>query len=206
MDFAITLHRDELIRALRDFLPMRLLLGTLEGADDLAWVQIDAIETATFVPRRGLRMTCAALFHYPLPIVPDDFTVKHVSLEMIPAVVAGPDGPVLAFQLDVDELDIKYMPEFVDRSVAKRINAALIKYATTIAWNFSKTLTGIVNLPQRLEMVRTLELGAPEGRVEVTEDGIVIGLSVGVSFHHVGEVVVLDPPSPADDGSRQAEP
>ena len=111
-----------------------------------------------------------------------------------------------AFQLDVDELDIKYMPEFVDRSVAKRINAALIKYATTIAWNFSKTLTGIVNLPQRLEMVRTLELGAPEGRVEVTEDGIVIGLSVGVSFHHVGEVVVLDPPSPADDGSRQAEP
>ena len=44
--------------------------------------------------------------------------------------------------------------------------------------------------------------------LRAAQDGanIVIGLSVGVSFHHVGEVVVLDPPSPADDGSRQAEP
>ena len=205
MDFAITLHRDELIRAIRDFLPMRLLLGSLEGDDDLAWVEIDAIETATFVPRSGLRATCAARIHYPLAIVPD-FTVQHVSLAMTPAVVAGPDGPLLAFKLDVDELDIKYLPEFVDRSVARRINEALIEHATSIAWNFSKTLTGIVHLPQRLEMVRTLELGAPEGRVEVTETGIVIRLSVDVSFHHAGEVLVVNPPPPDEPTSEDDEP
>lgn len=204
MDFAITLHRDELMRALRDFLPMRLLLGSLEGDDDLAWVEIDAIETATFEPRSGLRATSAARIHYPLLLVPD-FTVQHVSLAMTPAVVAGPDGPLLAFKLDVDELDIKYLPEFVDRSVARRINEALVEHATSIAWNFSKTLAGIVHLPQRLEMVRTLELGAPEGRVEVTETSIVITLSVDVSFHHEGEVLVVNPSSAAT-ASEDDEP
>lgn len=55
-------------------------------------------------------------------------------------------------------------------------------------------------------MVRTLELGAPEGRAEVTEDSIAFGLSVDVSFHHAGEALVVTPPSPAATASGQDEP
>jgi len=196
MDLTITLHRDELIQALRDFLPMRLLLGSLDKPDDLAWIQIDAVDSVTFAPRRGLCMTCAALIHYPMPLVPDDFTVEHVSLAMVPTVVAGPDGPVLAFVLDIDDLDIKYLPQFVERSVGKRINEALTKHATSIAWNFSKTLNRIVHLPKRLEIVRALELGPPQGCVQVTDDSIIIAFSLDVSFHHAPEVAVDDPPAP----------
>jgi len=203
MDLTITLHRGELIQAFRDFIPMRLLLGSLDKPDDLAWIQIDAIDTVTFVPRRGLCMTCAALIHYPIPLVPDDFTVEHVSLAIVPTVVEGPDGPLLAFVLDVDDLDIKYLPQFVERSVGKRINEALSKYATTIAWNFSKTFGSIVDLPKRLELVRSFEFGAPVGRVDVTDDSIIIALSLGVSFHHAPEVAVDD--LAAADGSDNTQ-
>ena len=193
MDLAITLHRDELVQAMADFLPMRLLLGKLEGIDDPAWVQIDAIETATFVPCRGLRLSCAARIHYPLPVVPDDFAVQHATLEMVPAIAPGPGGAVLAFRLDVGDFELKYLPEVVDRTVARKINEALCEHATSIAWDFTKTLTRMVQLPERLRIVRTLELRAPRGEVQVTEDSIVLQLSVDVSFHHAGDVAEVGP-------------
>ena len=184
MELAITAHRDELIQALGDFVPVRIVLASAEGTDDPRWVQVDALEEVTFLPGSGLRATCSARVHYPLPILPDDFTVKHVSLEVVPAIIAGPNGAVLAFTLRVGELDIKHLPDFVDRAVAKQINDGLRENATSIAWDFEKTLHRTVRLTERLGLVRALLLGVPRGSVEVTADGIVLRLALHVSFEH----------------------
>jgi len=186
MDLALTVHRSEMIQAIQGFLPMRLYVGKLEGSDDAAWVQIDAVETTSFVPHHGLRLSCAASIHYPLPLLPDDFTVQHASMEMVPAIVDSPNGPVLAFKLSLGDFDLKYLPNFVDRSVAKRINDALRENATSIAWDFSSTLSRIVELPERLRLVRTMELEVQRSDVQVTEEAIVLELSVDACFHHTG--------------------
>lgn len=187
MDIAITLHRDDLTRAIRDFLPMRLLIGSLAENDDPPWVQINRVEEAEFMPGHGLRVDCGARIHFPLSVLPDDFSVQHVVFEMVPAILAGPNGPVLAFQLHVHDFELKYLPEFVDRAVLKRLNAALVEHASAIAWNFGKALTRLITLPVRLQIVRTLELSAPAGSVEVTADCIVLRLAFDVSFQHAPE-------------------
>ncbi len=184
MELTLNLHHDELTRLLQDFLPMRLMLGKLEEAQDLAWIEIEDLETVAFRPGYGLALTCAAKIHYPLPILPDDFTVQHVQLEMVPKIEEGPEGTVLAFRLLVDALDIEYVPGFVDRVIADKINQALTNNATTIAWNFTKTLTRVIELPPRLALVHAVELSAPQGAVHVAADGIVLRLSVQLGFHH----------------------
>lgn len=194
MDMTITLHRDELLRAIRDFLPMRLKIGNLETNDDPPWIHIDEVEEAEFLPGRGVRVSCAARIHFPLPLLPDDFTVQHAVLEMVPAIVEGPEGPVLAFRLDVPDIDVKYVPEFVDRAVLKRVNAALIEHASSIAWKFGKTLSRVISLPIRLQIVRAVALSAPSGSVEVTADGIFLRLSCDVSFRHAEPI---EAPAPA---------
>jgi hypothetical protein len=194
MELAITIHGDELTRAIVAFLPMRLHFGGADDTDDPPWLQIDAIETARFVPHRGLRVRCAARVHYPLLVLPDDFTVEHAAIEMLPEIVAGPNGPLLAFKLAVAELDVAYFPEFVDRAVAKRINEALRDHTTTVAWDFTHTLSRMVRLPDRLQMVRRLECKSSHGEVRVTEDAIALRVSVGVSFHHDGQAVGAAPP------------
>ena len=184
MDIAITLHRNDLIRAIREFLPMRLLIGNLDENDDPAWIEIDEPESVTFVPGVGLRLGCAAQVHYPIAILPDDFTVQHATLQMVPKILTGPDGPILAFTLDLEDVNFESLPKFVDRAVVKRVNAAFVDHVESIAWNFSKTLTRMVQLPRRLERVRVLELGEPQGEVTVTADGILLQLSLDATFHH----------------------
>lgn len=213
MELTLTLHRDELTQALRDFLPMRLTLGKREATDDPAWVQVDALDSVSFLPGHGIALTCAAHLHYPLPVLPDNFTVQHVSLRMIPqimgyslpdesplaivegrlvddepsVIVEGQGDAVLAFTLAVDELEIKYLPEFVDQLVADKINAALRDHATTIAWDYSRLLRRVVNLPQRFGLVRAIELISPQGQVQVTDDAIVVTIALDVCFHHAAE-------------------
>jgi hypothetical protein len=187
MDMTITLHRDELTRAIRDFLPMRLKIGNIATNDDPPWIHIDEVEDAEFIPGHGVRVRCAARIHFPMPLLPDDFTVQHAVLEMVPAIVVGPDGPVLAFRLDVPDIDLKYVPEFVDRAVLKRLNAALVEHASAIAWKFGKTLTRVISLPIRLQIVRAVALSGPSGSVEVTADGILLRLTCDVSFQHEPE-------------------
>jgi hypothetical protein len=184
MDLTITLQHDELIDAVRRFLPMRLLLGVLEGNGDPAWVQVDKVHAATFLPRRGLAVRFAACVHYPLPIMPDDFEILDASLEMVPSIVDGPDGPRLEFALEIADLDLKFLPDWIDRAIAKKLNTALRTHASVIAWDFTKSLSRIVHLPKRFELVRGLELGPPQGLVSVGDDSIVVRIAFAVAFHH----------------------
>ncbi len=187
MDLTIAVHRDELEQALREFLPMRLTLGTLDVDADPDWIEIDRLETVTFLPGRGVTLTCAARVHHPLPILPDDYTVEHVALTMTPRIADGANGPVLAFALEIDELDMRLLPEFVDRVLVKRVNAALLERLSTIAWNFTGTLHKDVRLPRRFGLVTAVVLGPPQGEVEVTDEAIVLRLSLGVTFDHEDE-------------------
>jgi hypothetical protein len=186
MDIALTLSREELVQALSDFLPMRLLFGKIEGNSDPAWLQIDQLETVSFFPARALGMTCAARVHYPLPILPDTFVVQHVSIEMVPSIIDGPVGKVLAFELHVADLDLKFVPSFIDRTICDKINTALREHASVIAWDFEHTLSRVVRLPQRMSLVTDLTLTEPTAEVWVGDDGMTVRMNVAVGFLHDG--------------------
>lgn len=183
MNLVITVHRDELAKAIHDFLPMRLTLGDQEG-DDPTWFEIEAVETMTFLPGHGLGLTCRAQVHYPIPVLPSTFTVNHLSLEVVPAIDPSPEGAVLAFRVSVAAIDVAYLPGFVDRMVAGEINDALTRNAATIAWNFTRALTRRIQLPARLTRVRSVDMAAQRGDVGVTGDSLVLTLVADFAFHH----------------------
>jgi hypothetical protein len=183
MNLVLTMHRDELGPLIHDFLPMRLTLGK-HGDEEPAWFEIDTIETMTFLPGHGLRLTFPARVHYPMPLLPSDFTLQRVSLEVVPTMVPSAEGQVLAFRMEVAALDVQYLPGFVDRLVADKISRTLMENATTIAWNFSRTLTRHFRLPQRFSRVRGVEMVSERGDVVVTGDSIIVTLVASLSFLH----------------------
>lgn len=184
MNLVITVHRDELAKAIHDFLPMRLTLGALDEDKDRIWFEIEEVETMSFLPGHGLALTCRAEVHYPLVIGPSTFTVTHLSLTVVPAIVKSPEGDVLAFRMEVGAIDVAYLPAFIDRMVAAEINESLVKYATTIAWNFSHTLTRHMALPMRLTRVDSVAMASERGDVAVTGDSIILTLVVSFVFGH----------------------
>jgi len=187
VEIVLTLGREELMTALNEVLPMRLMLGKLEGTDSPAWILIEQFASKTYVVGLGLRVTCAARVHYPIPILPDYFDVTHVALQLVPEIVATDDGAILAFTLSVTDFDLKSIPAFVDRIIASRINSALRSRATSIAWDFRKLLDRIIPLPHHLELLRGVTLTSPRGEVSVGALGIVLGLTADVGFQHLAD-------------------
>lgn len=181
MQLTLVVTELELRQVLVDILPLRLTFGSDE---DPPWLRIDTVESLELLPRRGLRMVGPARVHYPLPLLSGDFTIEHVVLEMVPAIVSGDAGPVLAFKLDVVDFEVKYLPAFVDERIARKINAELCEHVAKIAWDFSKSLTRTIDLHERLSLVRQVTLGPPGCEVEVGEDFIALRIGLPISFAH----------------------
>ncbi len=140
-------------------------------------------------------LRCAARVNYPIPVLPDRYLLEELTVLVTPMIVDGEHGPVMAFKLDITDVDIKYMPEFVDAAVATRINKTLSENIAKIAWNFQGTLDRVLNLPQRVSQLRQIALGPTRARVEIAEDGLVVRFAVPLSFRHEPAHVVNSLPA-----------
>jgi hypothetical protein len=195
LGIAFTLSRRHLIEGLGTFLPIRLGLG---GG---GWVEVEAIDSVRYEPKRGLTVSCEARAHYPLPLLPDHFTIKRAILTVSPKVVPGDNGPVLGFELEFEEFDVKYLPELFDDVLAARLNRVLRERLRRVAWDFSRSLGHSLDLPKKLLRPRGVVLGPVAGSVEVAVEGIVFHVSLPFHFvheaSHRSEAQAEVPPPPA---------
>lgn len=181
MELKLTLFHGELTRLLRDSLPMRIVLSRPEDTDltdDPPWFEIDHLESADFMSGYGIAITCSARVHFPVAIQRDDFTVERAQIELVPRVDRVPEGTILSFRIMVGALAIEHQP-----GVADQINQALTSHPASIGWNFTKTLTRMVELPPRLSLVHAVEVSDLQGTVQVMPDRIVLRLSVQLDSH-----------------------
>lgn len=204
MKLQLVVGAQELVDAVVEILPMRLYLGK-PSEDDRPWFQINSVRDAMFIPQDGLRITCAATVHYPLPVLPDEYTVLETRVVMQPRLKTSEErggGPVLAFMLGIEDFDIKYVPRFVDDTIAAFINKQLRDRASTISWNFTKTFTRSFKLPERMRLVTDLLIRSESADLVVSEDAITLTLNVGVSFEHDDAAVAAAIPKKLNDGAR----
>lgn len=208
MKLQITVGAQELVDAVVEVLPMRLYLGKPDEADR-PWFQINNVRDAMFVPQEGLRVTCAATVHYPMPVLPDEYTVLETKVRMHPRLKTADEpgsGPVLAFMLGIEDFDIKYVPQFVDDTIASIINKQLRDRASRIAWDFSKTFTRRFKLPERLRLVTDLLIRSESADLVVKEDAIVLTINVAVNFEHDEAAVAAAMPDKAIAAKREDDP
>lgn len=182
VNVVMTIARGELNEALTALFPARIKLSS----SDEAWLEIDALTSIKYEPGRGVMLRAAAQLNYPLPMLPDRFTIDELTVLVTPMIVEGADGLVMAFKLDIADVDVKYLPDFVDAAIGARINKLLHDKLAKIAWDFPATLDRVVNLPKRVSLLRQIALGPTRAAVEIASEGLVVRFVIPLSFRHEG--------------------
>src|SRR5580704_18352473 len=154
------LTRDDFVKALNDLCPLQIRLG---HGGSLVVSEPNAIELVQGV---GLRTTVTAAIHWPVLGVSFPITVRAVTLEVMPLILAREDGSEkLAFKLRLDQLDFSLLPSFLDQTVVDRINEELEARHVELAWDFMRTLSHVFELPAELASARGIELKVAWGKV-----------------------------------------
>jgi hypothetical protein len=97
-----------------------------------------------------------------------------------PLILAQADGgEKLAFKLRLDQVDFSLLPAFLDKTVVDHINQELEAKHVELAWDFSKTLSHVFELPPEFASVSGIELKVAWGKVRTTVDTLVLA----ISFH-----------------------
>lgn len=177
---AIVTHAD-LVQVLRDLLPLKIYLDTEDNeVDKDRWFLIKEALHVELVRDQGLRVTCAAEFRWTIAGVGPTIKLDSVGVFLKPRVVEKHKGGALEFQIEVEETDFHSLPDLIDHTIAKTLNAALS--TKKIPWNFSDTLSRTVPLPKMLEQVEALKIDAPWGEIRIREEALVLVISVKLGF------------------------
>lgn len=180
VNVVMTISRSELKEALKAAFPLRIQLSSEEDT----WIEVAALESLNYQPGRGVLLRCAARVNYPIPVLPDRYLLEELTVLVTPTIVDGERGPVMAFKLDITDVDVKYLPDFVDAAIAARINKTLRDKVAKIAWDFQATIDRVLSLPPRVSELRQIALGPTRASVEIADDGLVVRFAVPLSFRH----------------------
>jgi hypothetical protein len=167
-----TLSTEDLTRALESLCPARIDL-----ADD-RWIDLARPRSVTLIPDLGLRVLFEARVRWSLIGIDVPVTVNEVELLLAPKVVPKGDSSVIAFEMQVGALDLKFVPAPIDGTVADRINAALVEARPSMVWDFRKTLDFTFELPAALSPAEKARLHAKWAEMKVTAEAV----SLAVSF------------------------
>jgi len=143
MQLKATLTAAELRQTFTSMLPLRIALDDPESEIDTMtrWLDIHEIIEDELLPGVGYRVAVHCSLKWPERAMFDEFDVRCVNVLIRPQLVSTPGGKGLSVTLKIQEIDIKWFPDFVDRAIAKRINAQLHATGVEFRWDFSQTLT-----------------------------------------------------------------
>jgi hypothetical protein len=176
-----TLGLDDLTDALQRFTPLEIRLGDLEGKERTLFVEPPS--RVTLVPERGLRVETNARLSWTVAGVAVPVTIQAAQLLLLPEIVQKDGRDVLRFQLVLESADLKHVPAFLDAKVVEQVNEALQADDARPTWDFLKTLSFAVALPQRLRSARSFELEARWGAVNVSDTAVVFTVSYDSAVH-----------------------
>jgi hypothetical protein len=134
------------------------------------------------VSGRGLRLRGDAHVSWDFALVPIPVTIKAWQLMFVPRVTSKGSSHVLRFEPELEELDVKLVPGFVDEKIADAIRNSIAQNRDRLAWNFARTLSRRLPLPRRVAPANTFEIFPVGGEVSVSEVEIILTLRFEARF------------------------
>lgn len=188
-----TFTREDIATFLDAFFPLRVVLEG--GKRKLFLGKPDAVE---LVPGRGLRVVAHGRVLWPVLGVTVPVSVPAVRILLEPRIETreDPSGThdVLAFHLQVEDLDVKNVPGVVETPVVNLINADLEKNGAVFAWKFTDTLSFKFPLPQSLAPANAIELAAKWGEARIAEEGLTLAVSFRADVNKSARIYAVEPP------------
>ncbi|WP_437874606.1 hypothetical protein [Sorangium sp. So ce513] len=170
--------REDLVQVLGEFLPVKIHLDDDDSTD--RWLYLGKPTEITLVEDMGLRVNCPAELKWSLPVVSPTVKLDELKVLISPEIIEKNKGNVLAFNIELEEADIRGIPSIIDHTIMKAVNAALANKKPE--WNFTKTLTHTVGLPSNLEPIDGLHIGVNWGKRRISQDALVLVVSFKLNF------------------------
>lgn len=170
--------REDLVQILGEFLPVKIHLDDDDKTD--RWLYLGKPTEITLVEDMGLRVNCPAELKWSLPVVSPTVKLDELKVLISPEIIEKNKGSVLAFNIELEEADIRGIPSIIDHTIMKAVNAALANKKPE--WNFTKTLTHTVGLPSNLEPIEGLHIGVTWGKRRISQDALVLVVSFKLHF------------------------
>jgi len=173
----------DLVELVRQLLPVKVHLNhETEGEEKPPerWLLLQPAKEVRLIPDQGLRVTCPAEIMWSIAGMSPTVKLDELSVLLRPQVVDKHKGPVLEFQIEVEETDFHSLPEFIDATIAKAINAALA--AKKIPWDFTETLTRTVGLGKTMEPIEGLKIAVVWGKTRIGSDALTLAISFKLNF------------------------
>jgi len=181
------LTRDEIERLVASLTPVRITIDERRGRS--ITVGRPKVE---LVSGHGLRLRGEARVHWDFIALPIPVMIRAWQVLLQPRIASGESSQVLACNPVIEELDVKMVPGFVDEKVADAIRGLIEKHRDRLAWNFSRTLSRRLLLPERISPTKTFEILAVEGDVSVTEAEMRLAVRFDARFFDDARGVVAD--------------
>jgi hypothetical protein len=170
---------------LGELLPATILLD--EQGTRGRWIQIEQAHKVDFIADRGLRLETSGQIQWLAAGLPINLTLKTVQLLLQPEVVATPEGGRLVFHPALEDLDLKNVPGFLDRSVVGIVNGKLESQGNALAWDFGKALTVNAPLPPGIAPAEAFQMSVSNARVVILADALELTLSLDMRFSRSGK-------------------
>ena len=173
------LDQSTLHALLDELTPLRV--GLDEKDDDRFFVinQPDLIE---FVAGTGVRIRTSARMQWTLAGLAIPIKVNSATFLLEPWLSPTPHVGRLNFRLQVEQIDLKNVPDLVDEQVTLRANEHLAKLGETLGWSFGETLKLQLPMPPMLEPVEAFTLEAGSASVEVLADALRLVVALPMHF------------------------
>lgn len=142
MRLSATVTEAELRALASSLVPLRI---NLEPGDDpeasARWLYIDELIDTSLEPDEGLVVGAKAAIRWPERALFDEFRVERIELLVAPRLVPTAKGVGLAITVRCLDLDVRWIPDFIDEAIVRRINARLAEAGVEFRWDFSTTLS-----------------------------------------------------------------
>jgi hypothetical protein len=176
MKLLLKIPYHELQYVLRHIMPMKVDLGSDEEGEK--WVRLSKPRELEFLQDNMLSLTLTADFHWPVPMLPDEYHIKKVDAVLKPCIERTAGGACFVTTLKLESLDVSLLPEFLDTLIVKQINKALDNNSARLAWHYSQELGLTVALPEWMEDASKLDIQAREGDVRVLPEQLELALDL----------------------------
>jgi hypothetical protein len=178
----ITARLDEatIKQLMGELLPARVLID--EQGDKGRWILIEPASEVDFIADQGLRLQTSGQIQWLAAGLPINVTLTSVQLMLRPEVVGGAHGGRLVFRPALEELDLKNVPGFLDRSVQGIVNGRLKAQGDELAWDFGKSLAVNVSLPATIVPLEAFQASVRAASVAVLADAIELTITFDLRF------------------------
>ena len=169
MLLSATLTTEELGHLLRSMIPLRIDLSQPGSAS--RWLDVVELLDSS-IEGESLCVAARCRILWPDRTLLDTIEIRQVALVVTPSLVVTDAGVGLGIELRCRALDVRWVPDFVDRRIVDAINERIDEAKLELVWDLSKTLTFDVVEPSARSNLAKFHFDVSTVKLSVDAEGI----------------------------------